>query len=558
MQSYLKSHCDCHPLVTGVLGGIINDYMPARGNFDAWAADPVSGGQLNLADLDLVQKRNHILKAALGAVPVKGRQILSVLALLSEAVDWATLSALNPDLRPDTVRDLERRGLLQYDGQTKRYDLHPVVRGIAAGGLPPEERDAYGQRVVDYFSALPHRPYSEAETLDDVRDGLSIVRTLLSMGHYQQACDAYRGELANALLFNLEAYAETVALLRPFFPKGWAALPEAVDEESGSFLAMAAARVLLDAGDLPESLAAYGSGLAGLLRRADWPAVSTAVSNISATLHAQNRLALEDRCVVANLSLASLSGQQSAIFRARQDRFRLLIELGQWADANAMWDLLDRMGRNWARSEYRPGDAESVYAQFRFWQGDLRDQHLAQAELLSTTGRNRGALRFLRALRGEWHLNRGEWALAAESLRESVSMARAVGRTDATAETQLALAQFHRGELDDPRREAEQLANVKRPSHRALADLWLAIGDRDQAAKHALAAYLWAWADGEPYVHRYELNQARRLLETLSLETPSLPPFDPAKEERLPWEDGMAAAIEKLRAEKQVPHRKEN
>jgi len=28
MQDYLKSHCDCHPLVTGVLAGIINDYLP--------------------------------------------------------------------------------------------------------------------------------------------------------------------------------------------------------------------------------------------------------------------------------------------------------------------------------------------------------------------------------------------------------------------------------------------------------------------------------------------------------------------------------------------------
>jgi hypothetical protein len=27
--------------------------------------------------------------------------------------------------------------------------------------------------------------------------------------------------------------------------------------------------------------------------------------------------------------------------------------------------------------------------------------------------------------------------------------------------------------------------------------------------KHALAAYKWAWADGEPYVHRYNLNKIR-------------------------------------------------
>ena len=43
-------------------------------------------------------------------------------------------------------------------------------------------------------------------------------------------------------------------------------------------------------------------------------------------------------------------------------------------------------------------------------------------------------------------------------------------------------------------REAEQLASAKEASPRVLADLWLAIGDREEATKHALAAYRWAWA----------------------------------------------------------------
>ena len=187
IQEYLKTHCDCHPLVIGVLAGLITEeYLPDRGNFDAWAEDPDYGGRLNLASLDLVQKRNHILHAAMEALPEKSRQLLSTLAILPEAVDYPTLSALNPHLPPEpeevpepenpenserwshpspqqkekarkeyqlalerrreyeravetrlqspeslsasgeltkTVRDLETRGLLQYDAQTKRHDL---------------------------------------------------------------------------------------------------------------------------------------------------------------------------------------------------------------------------------------------------------------------------------------------------------------------------------------------------------------------------------------------------------------------------------------------------
>jgi hypothetical protein len=214
------------------------------------------------------------------------------------------------------------------------------------------------------------------------------------------------------------------------------------------------------------------------------------------------------------------------------------------------------MGRNWPRPSYRPGDAEWYYAQFRLWQGDLSEEHLAQAEQLAKTGKNRIIVRYLHGLRGEWCLERGEWALAAESLREAVSMARVVGQTDSVAETQLALARFHLGQLTDPHREAEQLANARWKFHRTLADLWLAIGDREQAKKHALDAYKWAWADGEPYVQRYELNKSRALLEKLGAEIPNLPPYDRAKDEKFPCEDEVAAAIEKLRAEKEVKNPK--
>ncbi len=307
IQDYLTKNCDCHPLVIGVLAGLINDYFKDRGNFDAWADDPTGGGQLNLADLDLIQRRNHILKAGLDALSDKSRQLLSTLALLSEAVDSPTLLALNPHLPPEpeeveepehpehswrweynsdeekteerqeyqaalqrrkeyeqavearlrspeylaapkelekTVRDLERRGLLQYDGRVKRYDLHPVVRGVAPGGLRADERDQYGQRVVDYFSQQTHNPYEQAETLDDLRDGLHVVRTLLKMGRFQEAYDAYRGDLSNALFFNLEAYAESLSLLQPFFRNGWDTLPSAVDEDYGSYLTNDAALIL--------------------------------------------------------------------------------------------------------------------------------------------------------------------------------------------------------------------------------------------------------------------------------------------------------------------------
>ena len=48
------------------------------------------------------------------------------------------------------------------------------------------------------------------------------------------------------------------------------------------------------------------------------------------------------------------------------------------------------------------------------------------------------------------------------------------------------------------------------------------------------------------------MNKARDLLERLGVAIPDLPPYDPDKDEKLPWEDEVAAAIEKLRAEKEA------
>lgn len=567
IQEYLQSHCDCHPLVTGILAGLINDYFPDRGNFDAWAADPYGGAALNLADLDLIQKRNHILRSALDALPSLSRQLLSTLALLSEAVDSTTLRALSPRIQTpveatrfsasseltEVVRDLERRGLLQYDANAKRYDLHPVVRGIAAGGLRPDEREHYGQRVVDHFSRQHHNPYDEAETLDDLRDGLHVVRTLIQMGRYEEAAETYRGDFSEALGINLEAYTSILGLLRPFFPQGWGTIPSGIKDPNPAYLAITAGIALHSIGETREALAAYLGTLAVSLRSGDWTYVTVLIANIASALYDLNRIAVGNRCYRFCMDIANLLDDRELIFKTRLHYFRFYTSIGCAADAEETWNRLDPMGREWSRALYRLGDAEHDFANFRFFvHGDLTEAQLAYAEKFAKEGRCHATTRDLHRLRGAWQLTQRNWVLAADSLHEAVRMAREVGQNDAAAEAQLALANFHLGRLTDPRHQAEQLALAKEPSHIDLAALWLTIHDREQATKHALAGYTWAWADGEPYVRRYELNQARGLLEKLGVEIPNLPPYDPEKDEKFPWEQDVVDAIEKLHTEQEA------
>ena len=618
IRDYLKGHCDCHPLVIGVLAGLIKDYLPDKGNFDAWVSDPAGGGRLNLANLDLVQKRNHILRAALDALPERSRQLLSTLALVSAAVDYPTLSALNPHLPPEpeevkeppdpetslrwkrmseaekrqaqqeyqavlqrrkeyeqaiktrrqspaflaapqaltiTVRDLERRGLLQYDAEVKRHDLHPVVRGIAAGGLLPEEKNRYGQRVVDHFSHQAHSPYRKAETLEDFRYGLHLIRALLHMDRQQEAYNAFYGEFSAALRENVEAYVELLSLIRPLFAQGWGTLPDGLEESASVKLAEVAATSLYCIGANDEALRATAAAVPVHVRQKRWSDVCRNLMAIAIIHGDQLRLAKDERLRLLLLDLATVIDDKALLIDARVCRFIQLARMGQWENAEGTWRLLPPRDGNWPDRSYDRGYVELSYAFFSLWSGVLTEECLAVADRLVKEKKARRDLRSLLGLRGEWQLAQGQWALAADSLREAVRMAREVGLTDTAAENQFALARLHLRQLPNARREAEQLARAKIPAHRTLADLWLAIGDYKEATKHAVLAYKWAWGDGEPYVFRYELNKARALLEKLGAEVPKLPPYNPAADEELPWEDEVAAVIEGLRAEKEAKNR---
>ena len=207
------------------------------------------------------------------------------------------------------------------------------------------------------------------------------------------------------------------------------------------------------------------------------------------------------------------------------------------------------MGRDWSRMQYRPGDAESWFAEFRYRYGELCEENLAIAERLARDGRNREVIRSLHQLRGTWNLDRGEIAPAIESLREALRMAREVGQDDPVSEAYLALAKLRSSDDANAREEAERLSAKPDNSALAVAELWRALGEEEQAVQHALRAHGWAVADGEPHVYRHELDRARVLLNDLGVEPPETPHYGPSKDEQFPWEKDIAAALENRRAD---------
>jgi hypothetical protein len=457
------------------------------------------------------------------------------------------------------MADLEHRNLLQYDSLEDRYDLHPVVRGYLAGSLNIDDMESYGQKVVDHFNSKPHNPYEQAKAIADVEAGLQVVRTLLKLGHYQHAADTLKNDLVTALLVNLEANVETLALLRPFFSAGWNELPKNLEAATASHLTNTVALALSHCGKGKQAIRAYTAALHVNLENNMWRSSSCTLINIAQSLSGQNRLAQALRASALAHELASANEDIESLFMSRLDLFISQSRLGHWSEAGATWQRLDPMGRQWGRSAYRRGDAEWSFARSQFWQGHLQEKQISAAATLAEQDHNRVALRCIYRLCGSWRLEQGDWALAAASFTDAVTMAREARRMDAASETGLALAKVQLRQLtgDEARNEAQRLAQLHEPAHLILAQLWRMLGDLDQAKHHALAAYTWAWADGEPYVNRYELTKSTELLHELGVPIPNLPPYDPANDEPFPWEAEVRAAIEELRAEKAAKQKAE-
>ncbi|MFD5827731.1 DUF4062 domain-containing protein [Lentzea sp. NPDC060358] len=530
MRAYLQRHCDCHPLLTGIVAGLVNDYLPARGDFDAWSEDADAGGSLDIGELNLVQKRNHVLREALAALPDASRQLLSTLAMLSEAVQYDTLSAICPQL-PDlgqAVADLERRGLLQYDWQSRDYDLHPVVRGVAAGELPAEQRQILGQHVVDHFSADVHSRYGTIAGLEELRGHITVVRTLLQMGKLSEAFRSYTRGLGTAL-HNLEAAQEVLSLLRPFFGPDWTSqLPPG--ELALLWADMSSAFDKLQ--EHRKALELATAGVVAHLEMGDVLQVAGRLADVSVSLYNQNRLARGHAVAELGWRLSEDVNAVRARFGSGLQLYRSLARMGRDDEADAVWARL-------AKSGLVMGGADLARAEHLFERGLLEHRDL---DRIDADG-ERFVVRGVHRLRGRLHLDREEWAAAAEEFETIIGMARRAGVPSLWDDGALLLARLHLGRLPDPAAEIALLPS----GHLLLPELWIAAGEPDRAVRPALDAHAFAWADGEPFVHRYQLTRTEGVLGELGVPVPVLPAHDPDHDPELPCEAAVRAYLDVAR-----------
>jgi len=563
IQDFLERRFGCHPLIVGVVAGLVRKHHRARNDFDRWATAEDGGGSVDLTSPDIQQRKTNILKLAFDGLDQDAHRLTGSIAMISAAVDYEILEALNParravDSNPNAsedrrarerlnaiLDDLELRGLLQRDPHSGKFDLHPVVRGYAVRSLAPDARAQTGQDVADYFSSRDPGAYEDAGALEDLQDGIQVVRALALAGKLEAAFDSYFSGLSSAL-YRLDLAYESLGLLETFFPNGWGAPP--LEMRLARYLTNDASLVLADLLRFDESLFQGQMSLKYDVENKNYIALTFSMLNLASCYRANGMIFYHTKIIDLCKSLCILSNyEERLLFTELQ-----LMEFKNQANLITNIEKVRLMKRNanikiTEEKDLFESRLTCLELDFMWRRNSLTKKHIDSAFTQIRKPGFRFLQRYLFSLVGVWRQSRDEHAGAIASFDQAIEMAHAVRLRDPESEARRAVSLAR---LNTRRAEAEAAATAVALTAplEALAELWLVLGDIGKARDAALRGFKQYWADGPPYCFYWELEACRRVLKEIGEPEPVLPPFDPANFPPLPFEADIERLIEEYKA----------
>ncbi len=559
-----------HPLLIGVVAGLVNEYRPRPGDFDAWAADPDAGGSLRLADLDMAQRRTHVLAMALRGLGTDQRRLLGWLSVLSGAVPYSTVEAVNPFVPPPPRRraptdeeisaaalaggdvdevmaamhrgadaelrtalgayritaafraatrrldralaGLEDRGLLLWDRETNTYDLHPVVRAVARDRLGKRDLARAHESVRDHFGTMPTPGLATVASVEDLNETLTVFRSLVSCECWTEAFTLYGNGLGQTLRNRLAAFSTLVEILEPF-ESGWPV----------AFVSQELATAYRAVGRHPEAIGAAERGLRRTLDSDSVESVLSHVVTLAETCWAGMRFA-RTRAYLDVLALPAFTDVATALPGPHIVAARLAVVTGDLRAAR----------RHLARAKDTAGARVDLIEEVTYWREVIANARGQVVRPRRTGGPPGPGLLGLRSVQ-----RRLVQALAVQDLdTSSQCAAELVSRlADSGCDTTAATALVALLETEhDPVRAAAMIDDVVidldstsgfRPYYEVAVTL-CELGREEEAVPFALRAYEQGWGDGPPNTLAAQVAGSAELLGRLGVEVPALPVADAA------------------------------
>ena len=580
-----------YPLLIRALAGEVAGFRPAPRDFDKWrGANP----DFNPAGLPLKNAKTHVLEFALRGLDEKQRQVLHTLAAFRMPATWDTLRALlvtgsapaKTPLDADSsmedevaapnrateetkkpcaddraldaiLTELEDRGLMGWDKQANRYDLHPIVRGVVWATLAPEAKQGLYRELHTYFDAAPRPPeWEKVESLEDLTPAVELFDKLIGLERYDDAFVIFQDHMDNAMYYRLSASRLQIELLERLFPDGVTAAPrlKEASHQADTIHALAldynlsgepgrATALFRRAGEIDESenyaknLHFVLMSLASVLWTSGHLRDAESASRRLLRVCREPKYRGEEGTSLYIVGVALASRSENA-----QSQIALWRSLG----------LFVTQGHETAESS-----ACAYLAQRHLWLGQPREAlPLAQRawELAHIKRFERHCIRAAR-VHGEAALGVGDLPTAEERLHHALTRARAVNFVQEELPALAALAELQR-QRQEYNLGREFLEQVWAPAGRGPYPLLhadarnvMARIERDEinqsngeqreqhraaAIAAATRAYELAWCDGPPYAYHFGLTNAKEILAELGAPEPQLPPFDESKFEPMP------------------------
>lgn len=506
--TFLEANCGNHPMVIGALAGLIVNDIQCAGNFDMWLKFNQRRLKAVFQEMDLIQRKNHILEAALAGLSPMSRRLLSVLASVSGGVGIEALKAFNPhafevddhgsDISPTdidqievmkrlsgTVNDLRIRGLIQVSADRKIYDLHPVIRGCVYELVNPVDKSFADKRVIDHFTSVSTRPFAEVTTMEALRPGLEIFHAMVRVGDVNAAFKYFHKNLCDPLLFNLEEHHRCLGMLSVFSSSS--SLRTSLDKENecSFFNIIGICSSWISSCDDTKS---YFS--AAIQNAIDYKLISGLIcylTNYITILWDDGDLKLAMHYIECLLKLRDPWATNIDKFCLLHLGYDYLTKSGALAAASLYWQELDPMGRDWPVSRYRQGGAEIDHIIWHYRNGTLTDEHIASAEQLTHShAASRYERRRFSRVRGFIDMSRGSLRTSRDHFANAVQAAREMDLHDGVAEAKYLELSHLIGEglsLSEMQSRIQALLQNENCSKIDIAELCRAIGDDKLALK---------------------------------------------------------------------------
>jgi tetratricopeptide (TPR) repeat protein len=519
-----------HPLSLRILAGIIINDRENPG-------DILVTRKLDITN-NVVQNKHHILETAYNSITSAQRKLLGRIACFRTPMTYEALKTIHSSRRgsesfDESLRTLEKCGLLHWDKTANKYDLHPIVRRFAYDRLTAADRTGAHERLVNYFEAVPSP--EKVQKLADLAPVIELYHHMVRAGKLDEALRLYNDRIADPIYYQFGSYNVEIELLSALFIDGLDKPPNLSNESAKAWTLNSLATSYSQSGQPRRAVLLIEMHNAIYEKTGDINNLAIGLVNMTADQLQVGALREAEHNVRRCIDLFREIKDEDRETVGHQDLGHILSYRGMWQEAEQelissqkVFDNLGVISTNFV-SVVRAHRARMFIVMNRFDDAlklATEALNLAIAPNKSVYGGSRDVIYAYWLLGAAYRAN-GDLTKAEENLSKAISLCRQINLIENEANILLDLARlrYDQKNYEEAKNLAEEALTITERCGYVLqgADVNLLLAqyaleqekDKAKAKEYAETALKLAHCDGPPYYYKVAYEEAQRLLEGL-------------------------------------------